>query len=333
MTVRSGGRGLAQTAGETFPLNTTSHDQPVTASVPGRPQFLQPTPETSQWYSRVPGVALSVGLHVTGLLGAIVIAHSAAERPPRHNSSLTFNPVSLAVPVAVLPHKYEPAPVAARRIERPPKLPLAPVPARETRKLESPMPDTPIPVTPAVETAHLEPPPTNNITVPNVQRAPEPAVRVGAFEAVGAVRARARETAAVIPAGFGDASARGTVRALPTAVVGSAGFDRDVAPPLPVAPPAPSAAAFGDSAIEILFKPKPRYTEEAETLRIQGTVVLEVEFTASNDVRVVRVIQRLGHGLDEAAVRAAEQIRFKPAHRQGVAVDSRVTVQIEFALT
>jgi TonB family protein len=48
---------------------------------------------------------------------------------------------------------------------------------------------------------------------------------------------------------------------------------------------------------------------------------------------VLRVVRTLGHGLDEAAVRAAEQIRFKPARRQGVAVDSRVTVQIEFHLT
>jgi TonB family protein len=175
----------------------------------------------------------------------------------------------------------------------------------------------------------LEPPPN---AIP-VQRPPEPAVRVGAFEAVAVARSRPRETA-VMPAGFGDAAARGTVRALPTAVVASGGFDRETAPPPPpVAPSVAPGVAFGDSSIEILFKPKPRYTDEAEALGIQGTVVLEVEFTASNEIRVLRVIRKLGHGLDEAAVRAAEQIRFKPARRQGVAVDSRVTVQIEFHLT
>jgi TonB family protein len=183
-----------------------------------------------------------------------------------------------------------------------------------------------------VNAERLEPP-SNTLTVANVQTPPESTVRVGAFEALAAARPRARETAAVMPAGFGDASARGTVRALPTAVVASAGFDRETAPPPPVTPTAPPTAAFGDSAIEILFKPKPRYTDEAEALGIQGTVVLEVEFSASNDVRVLRVIRTLGHGLDEAAVRAAEQIRFKPARRQGVAVDSRVTVQIEFRLS
>jgi TonB family protein len=121
---------------------------------------------------------------------------------------------------------------------------------------------------------------------------------------------------------------------LAAASVASGGFDREKAPPPAVASTPASGAAFGDATpIEILFKPKPRYTDEAETLGIQGTVVLEVEFTASNEVRVLRVIRKLGHGLDEEAVRAAEQIRFKPARRQGVAVDSRVTVQIEFHLT
>jgi TonB family protein len=295
-----------------------------------RPLFLQTSPAHSAAHARIPGVALSVGLHVICLLGGIAIAHSAPERTPRPRTSLTFSPVSLAVPIHPLPLKSDPTRLAVRRIEPPPPKPHTPAPADEAiRKVEPPAPVTPASVTPTVQTELLEPP----LTVPSPQRSPEPAVRVGAFETTAVSRPRMRETAAVMPAGFGDASARGTVRALPTAVVASGGFDREVAPPPPVVPTAAPAAAFGDSSIEILFKPKPRYTEEAEALGIQGTVVLEVEFTASNEVRVLRIIRKLGHGLDEAAVRAAEQIRFKPARRQGVAVDSRVTVQIDFHLT
>jgi TonB family protein len=266
---------------------------------------------------------------VTCLLGGIAIAHSAPERTPRPKSSLTFAPVTLAVPVHALPPKPEPPRLAVRKIEPLPK-PRTPAADEARRTIEPPAP-APIPVTQTARAELLEPP-SDHIDVRTVQRSPEPAVRVGAFETVAATRPRTRE-AAVVSAGFGDASARGTVRALPTAVVGSAGFDREVAPPPPVAPSAAPVAAFGESSIEILFKPKPRYTDEAEALGIQGTVVLEVEFTASNEVRVLRVIRKLGHGLDEAAIRAAEQIRFKPARRQGVAVDSRVTVQIEFHLT
>ena len=310
-------------------MSDSSHQQALTASVSGRPLF-QTRPEASGWYARVPGIALSVVVHMTCLLGVIAITRSAVERTPRPKTSLTFAPVSLVVPRDALSARPERPRLAARKFEPLPKPLHPPAPADEPiRKAEASAPVTPTSPAPPVQAEVLERPPN---TIPNVQKA-EPVVRVGAFEAIAPSRSRPRETAAVVPAGFGDASARGT-RALPTAVVASGGFDRQVAPPPPVTPSVAPAAVFGDSApIEILFKPKPRYTDEAEALGIQGTVVLEVEFTASNEVRVLRVIRKLGHGLDEAAARAAEQIRFKPARRQGVAVDSRVTVQIEFHLT
>jgi TonB family protein len=294
--------------------------------VSGRPQFLQQQSKVS----RGAGVTFSIGLHVTCLVGVLAISQTAAEHTPRPRTSLTFAPVSLAVPVGALPPRIERAPLAIRPIE--PLKPHPPTPVDDAPRVEPPAPVAPKPV---VETADAElpPPPSNDIAVANAPKIPEPAVRVGAFDTVAANRPRTRETAAVVMAGFGEASARGTVRAVPTAVVGSAGFDRDTAPPPPIAVRPASDSAFSDSSIEILFKPKPLYTSEAEALGIQGTVVLEVEFTASNDVRVLRVVRTLGHGLDEAAIRAAEQIRFKPARRQGVAVDSRVTVQIEFRLT
>ena len=290
------------------------------------PLFLQPRPEPSASSARVPGVALSVALHVICLFGAAAITRAAVEPTPRPRTSLTFAPVSLAVPRDALTVRPEPPRLVARKFEPLPK-PRPPAPVDEP-KIEPPALVTPTPVTPPVQAEILERPPT---TVPTVQRA-EPVVRVGAFEAAAPSRSRPRETPAVVAAGFGDASARGTVRGLPAASIASGGFDREMAPPAPAAPIV-AGAAFGDSSLEILFKPKPRYTGEAEVLGIQGTVVLEVEFTASNEVRVLRVLRKLGHGLDEEAVRAAEQIRFKPARRQGVAVDSRVTVQIEFHLS
>ena len=307
-------------------MNDSTRHQALTVSVSGRPQFLHPTPMPSASYARGPVAVLSVGLHVVCLLGIIAITQSAAERTPHPRTSLTFAPVSIAVPVDPLPVRSARTRPVVPKIEPPRKRPDVPTPAEDaTRKIEPPPP--------ATVAAALPEPPSNN-AVPNVEKAPEPTVRVGAFEAVAAARPRARETAAVVSAGFGDATARGAVRALPTAVIAAGGFDREVAPPPPVVPSAASTAAFGDTtSIEILFKPKPRYTDEAEALGIQGTVVLEVEFTASNEVRVLRVIRKLGHGLDEAAVQAAEQIRFKPARRQGMPVDARVTVQIEFHLT
>lgn len=83
---------------------------------------------------------------------------------------------------------------------------------------------------------------------------------------------------------------------------------------------------------EILVKPLPVYTDEAKKLRIEGEVLLEVVFASSGKLHVVRVIRGLGHGLDEAAIQAAEQIRFKPALRDGQPADSTAVLHIVFQL-
>jgi TonB family protein len=84
--------------------------------------------------------------------------------------------------------------------------------------------------------------------------------------------------------------------------------------------------------VVILEKPNPVYTQEARRLGLEGEVLIEVVFPASGAVRIVRVVKGLGHGLDEAAIRAAQQIRFKPALQQGRAVDFPATVHIVFQL-
>ncbi|MGB7022773.1 MAG: energy transducer TonB [Candidatus Acidiferrales bacterium] len=82
----------------------------------------------------------------------------------------------------------------------------------------------------------------------------------------------------------------------------------------------------------ILFKPKPEYTAEGRQLKIQGDVLLQVVFKASGEVQVVRVIQGLGHGLDQNAEAAAQKIRFKPARQDGQPVDFPANVRIDFEL-
>ena len=115
---------------------------------------------------------------------------------------------------------------------------------------------------------------------------------------------------AVQTSGFGDASAPGEAPKKATTVV------------------TPSMQP-----VEILAKPNPIYTEEARKLRLEGEVLLEVLFPASGGtVQVIRVIRGLGHGLDEAAVRAAQQIRYKPAKRDGQPVDFPATIHIVFQL-
>lgn len=84
--------------------------------------------------------------------------------------------------------------------------------------------------------------------------------------------------------------------------------------------------------VEILYKPRPEYTEGARRLRVEGEVSLRVLFAATGRIQVLNVIRGLGYGLDENAVRAAQQIQFKPASSDGTPVDSTATVRIAFQL-
>jgi TonB family protein len=138
----------------------------------------------------------------------------------------------------------------------------------------------------------------------------------------------------VASTGFGSGTATGDSRPQPThAAVQQSGFgDADVpAPPSARSHSAEVTATPGLPA-EILSKPTPVYTEEARNLKIEGEVLLEVVLEASGSLRVVRVVRGLGHGLDDNAVKAAEQIRFKPATRNGQAADSTVVLHIIFQL-
>lgn len=84
--------------------------------------------------------------------------------------------------------------------------------------------------------------------------------------------------------------------------------------------------------VEITYKPNPVYTQEARQLKLEGEVLLQVTFSATGQLQVLGVVRGLGHGLDEAAIAAANKMRFKPALRNGVAVDSTAVVHVRFEL-
>jgi TonB family protein len=120
--------------------------------------------------------------------------------------------------------------------------------------------------------------------------------------------------------------------AAPSANVGKvASTGIPAAPTVVAAAPRPVAEPHATS-LEVLSKPQPEYTSEARQLRVQGDVILRVTFTASGQVVVQGVVHGLGHGLDEEARRVAQQIRFRPATRNGQAVDMTTNITITFQL-
>jgi len=268
----------------------------------------------------------------------------------------------LQQPVVVA--KLDP-PVDALRLPAPqPKAPVkvedapAPVVAIASRKLD-PLPPAPAPVIPkqAVKTNVFS---TGSSEAPTIARAPSQ-VQTGGFGDPNGLPAKAGQTKAVniaalgsydLPSGPGYGNGTGGAKGVP-GVVASTGFGNGTATPPPPRPagtvqsagfasadvPAPptvhSHAAEATAKVlpaEILSKPTPVYTQEARNLRIEGEVLLEVVLEASGKLRVVRVVHGLGHGLDDNAVKAAEQIHFKPAVKDGQPTDSTVVVHIIFQI-
>jgi TonB family protein len=110
--------------------------------------------------------------------------------------------------------------------------------------------------------------------------------------------------------------------------VGSAGIPQVQA----AATPAMMKATPASTNLEVISKPPAQYTNEAKQLKVQGDVILRVTFTAAGHVVVEGVVHGLGHGLDEEARRVAEQIRYRPATRNGQAVDLTTNITITFQL-
>ena len=154
-----------------------------------------------------------------------------------------------------------------------------------------------------------------------------------------------------LPGGDGYGNGTGGAKGI-RGTVASTGFGNGVATPPPsrktgtvqaggfadqtVAAEAPKKRAASSenptTPVDIVEKPRPEYTAEGRSLKIEGDVVIDMVFLANGTVQVNRVISGLGHGLDEAALRAAQQIKFKPAKRDGQPVDFPARVRIEFRL-
>ena len=76
----------------------------------------------------------------------------------------------------------------------------------------------------------------------------------------------------------------------------------------------------------------PQYTADAAALHIQGDVTLQVRFLKTGKVEVLRVVNGLGHGLDQQAVNAVEQLQFRPAMLDGRPVDHTTLFHVTFQL-
>ncbi len=77
---------------------------------------------------------------------------------------------------------------------------------------------------------------------------------------------------------------------------------------------------------------KPEYTEAARAALVEGKVRVELVVDTNGKVVRVRVLEGLGHGLDEAAIRAVEAASFEPALACGKPVEATFVVSVRFSL-
>jgi TonB family protein len=84
----------------------------------------------------------------------------------------------------------------------------------------------------------------------------------------------------------------------------------------------------------LLREVKPQYTSDAMRAKIQGTVLVECVVNKDGTVGDVQVVRSLDSvfGLDQEAVKAAKQWRFRPGTRLGEPVPVLITIQLDFSL-
>jgi len=88
----------------------------------------------------------------------------------------------------------------------------------------------------------------------------------------------------------------------------------------------------GVTAPTLLHKVEPEYSEEARKAKYQGTVILYIQVDTSGRAVNMRVIHSLGLGLDEKALEAVRQWRFRPGQKDGKPVTVEATIEVNFRL-
>jgi TonB family protein len=88
----------------------------------------------------------------------------------------------------------------------------------------------------------------------------------------------------------------------------------------------------GVSAPQVIYSVDPEFSDEARRAKYQGICVVSVIVDAQGSPQRVHVIRPLGMGLDEKAVEAVKQYKFKPAYYQGHPVAVEVNIEVNFRI-
>jgi periplasmic protein TonB len=82
----------------------------------------------------------------------------------------------------------------------------------------------------------------------------------------------------------------------------------------------------------VLFQVEPEFSEKARKAKLQGVVMLYGEVDTNGRLRNIRVTRGLGLGLEEKAIEAVKQWRFRPGTRNGKPVAAAAAIEVNFHL-
>ncbi len=88
----------------------------------------------------------------------------------------------------------------------------------------------------------------------------------------------------------------------------------------------------GVSAPQVIFSVEPEFSDEARRAKYQGVCVLSLIVDAQGKPQDIRIARALGMGLDEKAIEAAQQYKFKPAYYQGHPVAVLINLEVNFRI-
>jgi TonB family protein len=296
----------------TTPNQSGKPDQPSQASAAGstshlsvRPEGLGPRDTFFQFEKQEKRIGGAVGISIAAHVGVLALLVLIARFVPEQ------------VYEAVLPERLskdlvwlaQPGPGGGGGGGN--KAPEPPPPA----EIPKPTPPPPLPVTPPPPTPVIQEAPQE--VLPQVpvmtQAANEPTPGVLTDNAAANSNSRGSGTGSGVGPGTGSGIGPGTGG-------GTGGGEYRV--------------GNGVTSPTVLREVKPGYTADAMRAKVQGTVVLECVVLPDGSVGRVEVIRSLdsSFGLDQEAIKAAKQWRFRPGMRQGEPVAVLVRIELDFTL-
>jgi periplasmic protein TonB len=88
----------------------------------------------------------------------------------------------------------------------------------------------------------------------------------------------------------------------------------------------------GVAAPQLIYSVDPEFSDEARRAKFQGVCIVSLVVDAQGNPQRVQVVRHLGMGLDQKAVAAVRQYRFKPATLQSRPVAVEVNIEVNFRI-